>query len=208
VTISKINTHILIVLLAIFLSSVPVRAQSAAAPAEVKNISQADMDKSKKVLVVYFSRTGNTKKVAEDIAARLDADTERIISTKNLSGCSGLLGILIKTILKKPITIAEPEKSPADYGLVILGTPCWGGKASGPVAAYAGKFKGFFKRVAYFYTSKGTPKKETVITDLETLTGQKGVAGMGFRSDELKPANSGKYEKKLNSFFESISLMN
>ena len=34
--------------------------------------------KWKKILVIYYSRTGNTKKVAEDLARKLHADIEEV----------------------------------------------------------------------------------------------------------------------------------
>jgi flavodoxin len=40
----------------------------------------------KKILVVYYSRTGMTKKLANSIANLLFADIEEIVDTKNRSG--------------------------------------------------------------------------------------------------------------------------
>jgi flavodoxin len=38
-------------------------------------------------LVVYYSRTGNARFVAEKIASELSADTEEVIDSKNRRGC-------------------------------------------------------------------------------------------------------------------------
>ncbi|MEI6774938.1 MAG: hypothetical protein WCL18_09565 [bacterium] len=40
----------------------------------------------KKILVLYYSRTGITKKLATFIGDVLDADIEEIVDTKNRSG--------------------------------------------------------------------------------------------------------------------------
>lgn len=40
-------------------------------------------------LVVYYSRTGNTRYVAEKIATEFNADLEEIIDKKNRSGSLG-----------------------------------------------------------------------------------------------------------------------
>jgi len=42
-----------------------------------------------KTLVAYYSRTGNTKKVAVEIAKNLKADIDEIIDKKDRSGMIG-----------------------------------------------------------------------------------------------------------------------
>lgn len=61
-------------------------------------------------LVVYYSRTGRTKKVAQDIATRLNADIEEIIPERNISGLFGLITLIMDAIKKRSMPIAEPDK--------------------------------------------------------------------------------------------------
>lgn len=58
-----------------------------------------------KIMIVYYSRTGNTHKVAEDMASRLGAGTERLIDRKNRKG---LLGYI-----KSGRCFDGPNRSPA-----------------------------------------------------------------------------------------------
>jgi flavodoxin len=44
-----------------------------------------------KILIVYYSRTGRTKKIAEKIQYRLNADIDEISDTKNRAGILGWL---------------------------------------------------------------------------------------------------------------------
>ncbi|MGZ7109578.1 MAG: flavodoxin family protein, partial [Methanobacterium sp.] len=44
-----------------------------------------------KILVVFYSRTDNTRKVAEEIKNSLDCDIEEIIDTQNRSGPLGYM---------------------------------------------------------------------------------------------------------------------
>jgi len=46
---------------------------------------------AKKILVVFYSRTGNTKKVGEAIAGELNCDTEQIMDVKSRMGIFGWL---------------------------------------------------------------------------------------------------------------------
>lgn len=42
-------------------------------------------------LVVYYSRTGNTRQIAREISDSLECDMEEIIATKKRSGMMGYL---------------------------------------------------------------------------------------------------------------------
>lgn len=42
-----------------------------------------------KTLVVYYSRSGNTRLVAQEISSAIDSDIEEIADTKNWSGTMG-----------------------------------------------------------------------------------------------------------------------
>ena len=77
----------------------------------------------KKILVVFYSRTGNTKKVAQDIAQSLGADVEQLIDKKDRSGALGYMGAG-KDASKEMLADIEPIKyDPAKYDLIVMGTP-------------------------------------------------------------------------------------
>lgn len=57
----------------------------------MENIENTASEKSRNILVVYYSRTGATRKVAEYITKQLGADMEEIIDMKKRSGIWGFL---------------------------------------------------------------------------------------------------------------------
>ncbi|MBE3088681.1 MAG: flavodoxin family protein, partial [Actinobacteria bacterium] len=57
----------------------------------MENIENTASEKSRNILVVYYSRTGTTRKVAEYITKQLGADMEEIIDMKKRSGIWGFL---------------------------------------------------------------------------------------------------------------------
>jgi len=74
---------------------------------------------SYKTLIVYYSRTGNTRKIAETLSRMLDSEIDEIIDQKNRSGPIGWL-MSGRDAGKKSLTkIQEPLKDPAHYDLVI-----------------------------------------------------------------------------------------
>jgi hypothetical protein len=78
-----------------------------------------------KPLVVYHSRTGTTKQIAEALAQSLNCDSEELIDTKKRSGPLGLMSAGKDAKAKKLITLADIKHDPSPYDLVVLGMPIW-----------------------------------------------------------------------------------
>jgi flavodoxin len=105
-----------------------------------------------KSLVVYYSRTGKTKLVAEAIAAELGSDIEEIIDLKNRDGKIGWMGATRDASSEKETQIAPPKKVPSDYDLIIIGTPVWAFNLTPAIRTYLKKNDLTGKKVALFFT--------------------------------------------------------
>jgi flavodoxin len=106
-----------------------------------------------KSLVVYYTRTGKTKVVAEAIAAQLGADLEEIVDLKKREGKIGWI-MCGKDASRKSLTeIAPTKKVPADYDLVVVGTPIWAWSPAPAIRTYFSQNNNLSgKKVALFYT--------------------------------------------------------
>jgi len=149
-----------------------------------------------KILVAYYSKTGNTKKVALEIARALKADVDEIIDLKKRSGILGWL-IAGRDAMKEKQTEIVTTKDPGDYNLVIIGTPIWAWNTTPAIRTYITQFKDKFKNVSFFITSGSTPPAKPVAY-LETLAGKKSIASEGWTETELK--NPAIYKQKLESY--------
>jgi flavodoxin len=78
-----------------------------------------------KSLVVYYTRTGNARFVAETIAAEVGADIEEVIDLKKRSGILGWLRGGSDARKGKETEITQTQKVPANYDLIVVGTPIW-----------------------------------------------------------------------------------
>ena len=112
-----------------------------------------------KSLVVYYSRTGKTKFVAESIATNLGADLEEIVDLKKRTGPVGWLMGGKDATRKNQTEIAQTKKIPQDYDLIIIGTPIWAWSPTPAVRTYVQKNSLAGKKVALFYTSDGDIKQ-------------------------------------------------
>lgn len=154
-----------------------------------------------KILIAYYSKTGNTERVAQDLAKNLGADVEKLIDKKKRGGILGWLSGGRDAMKKRLTKIAEPVKSAADYDLVILGTPVWGWDMVPAVRTYLEKEKDKFKTMALFVTS-GNTSVDKVVKSFEDVINKGMVTMAGFNTSELKEEST--YQKKLIDFIEAI----
>ena len=155
----------------------------------------------KKILVIYYSRTGNTKKVSEDIAKSLGADIEGITDLRKRSGFWGYMKAARDAMKKKTTEIGETVKNPAEYDLVIAGTPIWAGKMAPAVRTYLMKFSVSIKSAAFFTTAGGSSPEKT-LAGMKEIIGKDPVATASFAGKELKDEKI--YNGKLTAFIESV----
>lgn len=138
-----------------------------------------------KALVVYYSRSGNTREVAQSIAQEIPGDIEEIHDTQKRSGIIGWIKSGYQANRGKLTTLKPLEKDPSEYDLVIIGTPIWAGYPSVPVKTYLIENKDKFKNVAFFatYNGAGFPKAVKTMTK---IVGKDPVETLAIKSDEIK----------------------
>ena len=108
-----------------------------------------------KTLVIYYSRSGTTRQIAQALANALYADTEEIVAIRDHAGPLGYLRSVIEARWRTPAAIGRAKKNPSDYDLVIVGTPVWAWSLSSPVRAWLMANKDRLPAVAFFCTLGG-----------------------------------------------------
>lgn len=140
-----------------------------------------------RTLVVYYSRSGHTKNVAERIASALGADLEAVVDRTQRSGVLGYLRSGFEAFFDRPVEIAPTMFSPASYDLVIIGTPIWNMSVSSPIRAYLLRHRGALPNVAWFCTC-GSSRAERVFGQMERLCGKRATATLRLREGEIDDA--------------------
>ena len=105
-----------------------------------------------KSLIVYYTRTGKTKWVAETIAATLCADLEEVVDLKKRAGPIGWIAGGKDASRKSLTEIAPANRSPMDYELVVIGTPIWAWNPTPAIRTYLAQNDLSANKVALFYT--------------------------------------------------------
>jgi len=110
------------------------------------------INNKKKILIVYFSASGNTRFIAELMAKAVDADLAELIPKKkmNVSGI-GYFGWGIRQLVGKEERELEPlPYNISEYDLIIVGTPVWSFTMTPPVRTFLKENNFDGKNIALF----------------------------------------------------------
>ena len=161
-----------------------------------KNINA---DAPEKVLVVYYSRTGNTQLVAEIIALALKAEVRRIEEGKERKGfISAYLFGGYSAIREKCSDIKPMDFNLEGYDLIFLGSPVWALKPAPAVNAFVSKANFKNKKVVLFFTMGGTNYKKAADILTKTIEEKGGIVKSSFG------IQSGKREKMFENTRKSL----
>ena len=113
-----------------------------------------------KTLVLYYSRSGNTKAVAETIAATLKADIEDIVCGTDYSGALGFMKGGRDAMTGESAPIQPLTHNPSNYDLVVLCQPVWAFAPVPPVNTLTatGVFNGRKVALAATYVGSGAER--------------------------------------------------
>lgn len=155
----------------------------------------------KRILVVYYSLTGNTARVAKELATRLNADIESIRDTEHDTGWLHYLRAGMHAWRRKPAVIGALQRDPAKYDITLIGTPVWSWQMTPAVRAYLQQTIDKLGKVAFFITSGDTDIAK-LAPSMEALANRKAVISIGFSARELNDAVT--YDKKLTAMVQAI----
>jgi flavodoxin len=153
-----------------------------------------------KNLIVYYSRTGMTKKAAESIKEKTGWEIEEIIDNKDRRGAIGYILSGRDAMLKKAADIKDTMHNPAEYDMVIVGTPIWSFTVSSPIRTYLNKQTGNFKKAAFFCTMDGSGFEKT-FSEMEKASGVKPEKTLALADKEII---DGSFMIKVDEFIKNL----
>ena len=151
-----------------------------------------------KTLLVYYSRTGMTKKIAKMIQSKINCDIEEITDNNKYSGKLGFLKGGMNASMGRTSKINSITKNPSDYDLIIIGTPVWASNMATPIYTYLMKYNKEFKKIASFCTCMSNGYEKT-LENISKLTGKKQISTMFLTSEDI-----GNPEEKIDIFINKI----
>jgi flavodoxin len=153
-----------------------------------------------RILVTYFSRTGYTRRVAEQLARALDATLCRIKEPRSRMGLLGYSRCLLEASFDIDPQIKPIAHEPARFDLVVIGTPVWGWQLASPPRAFARTYGSQIRRVAFFCTM-GSSGAQKAFAQLQQALGMQPVATLALTDREIDANTTG---PKLNAFVDAL----
>ena len=154
----------------------------------------------KPILVVFYSRTGNTRKIAIELTKTLKADIEEVEDTIGRSGPIGWLKAG-RDAGRKSLTKLKPlNMNPADYDLIIVGSPVWNDTVSTPIRTYLTEHRDSIKQAALYVT--GYTVDNSALAHMTEILNVPPVATLRLLGREEVKADE--YKDKLDKFISNI----
>ena len=148
--------------------------------------------KAQKVLVLYYTQTGNTKVVAENIAGMMQADIEEIVPVNPYNGD---FTETIERCLKEREDGVIPEIKPlkskiSKYDVIFIGYPVWFGTYAPPVIKFLKDYDLSGKEVVPFCTF-GSGGLESSMADMQKAQPKAKIeCGFGIRAARMDKVTS------------------
>jgi flavodoxin len=139
----------------------------------------------KRILVVYYSRTGITKEVMEHLAQQIGGDVEELIDKKDRSGILGWIMAGKDAAMKNKTTISTIKYKPEQYDIVVIGTPTWASTMSSAIRTYIEQNRSKFKKVAFVATQGGGGNGK-IFDDMAELCGRSAATTCQISGKEVK----------------------
>jgi len=153
-----------------------------------------------KTLIVYFTRTGNTKKIVDTLQTELTADVEKIDEEGSRHGPLGWLKSGRQGASKADVEINPLKADPSSYELVVMASPVWAGNVSAPMRAFIKKYRDSLPKTAVFLTHDN-PDVTQAFADIDELLNKEPLA----RGDVIRQAiQAGEHREAVQEFIEKL----
>jgi flavodoxin len=151
-----------------------------------------------RMLIAFNSRTGNTRRLAEAVAAACGGE---LVEIREKGGPRSLPLTLLGALIGRRPALEPTGADPADFDVVAVGSPVWAGAPTPAARAFAAGLKGGRARFAAFATMGGAGGDKTA-AKLAEAAGATPVATCLVTEKDLK---SGAFEAEAKRFAEALT---
>jgi len=160
-----------------------------------------------KILVIFYSLTGNTKFIAETMAKEIGADLLELKPKNEIKARSFMKYFWggKQVMMKEKPKLLPMDKNPNDYDLIFIGTPAWAWNYSPPLRSFFNQVKLRNKKIGLFCCHGGQIGK-TLTKMKKELDGNVILGAMDFfeplkNNPEKNTTLSAKWAKEITAFY-------
>lgn len=154
--------------------------------------NEASNNSGNKVLIAYFTRTGNTQVIVQQIEGMLDADTFRIVPThtypEDYTATTEQASQELEDNFRPQLT--ETVENMDEYDTIIIGYPIWWGTMPMAFYTFLESYDFSDKTVIPFSTHEGSGLGSSVNDIKETVPDATVLDGIAIRGENVSSAQS------------------
>ena len=154
----------------------------------VTNAQESSMDK---IMILYYSRTGNTKMCCEALQKELRADMIEIKDLTSRAGGWGFFTGALGSMFNVHTTINPLNPNLSSYKNIIIASPIWTGTLSTAIRTLIDKNRFDNKQVVIFTTTNAA-EKEKYIEKSKARAAKNGAQVVGYCQVVVKKEENGK----------------
>lgn len=148
---------------------------------------ESDMSGQHRILVVYYSRSGTTRRVAEMLASELGADIEPIRErgeNASRAGARGYARSLIDALRHRRVGLMSAVHDVSAYDAVVVGAPVWVSSACAPAQTWLEEHGKHIRHLALF-CCLGARGSEPALAQMARSAGKSPVATCAITAHDL-----------------------
>ena len=160
-----------------------------------------------KTLILYYSRTGNTKAACNVLQHELGADILELSDLKNRAGKWGFFCSLWACIFNIKTKIDPEKPNFSAYNNIILGTPVWGGGLSLAARTLIARNHFDGKKVIIFVTTNGQESEKQTEKARNLVRQAGGNPGPFFQVLARKRIDGKRFERTLDEIRTDTAML-
>jgi hypothetical protein len=153
-----------------------------------------------KILVVVYSYTGTSRRVADLLCSQQGWPMAEIVATRPRAGVLGNLQCLLDSVFRRHPPIRYEGPHTRDFDAVVLVSPIWGERLAGPMRSFVRTRRNHMPDVAVVSVMGGHGAPNAV-AEISHLIGRSPILDAAFTTREVE---SGSFATRLEAFGTAV----
>ena len=151
-------------------------------------------------LIVCYSNTGTSRRVADLLASQFLWPRGEVRETRSRAGTVGMLRCVADSLLRRHPEIRYEGPDPRGFGTVVLIAPIWLAELAGPMRSFVRDHAAGLKRVAVI-SVMGGKGATNAFAEVDRILGRPPILSTSFTARDV---DDGSYASGLNAFGAAV----
>jgi len=155
---------------------------------------------SESTLIVCYSNTGTSRRVADLLSSKFQWPCGEVSESRSRTGAAGIWRCVMDSLLRRHPAIRYEGPDPRSFGTVVLIAPVWVYRLAGPMRSFVRDHSTGLKRVAVISVMGGRGASNAV-AEIDRTLGRAPILSTSFTAREV---DDGSYASRLDVFGNAV----